>query len=253
MTDVLFIHGWPLFGATWQQVAQRLPPHRCHLLDLPGSPPSTWTENSDLTAEGIARWVREWASERKLERYALVSFDSGAFIARLVAAEDERVSALVMSNTEVANHRPPWVPFYQFAMGLPGAGSVFRGLLGSRHFLRSSAGFGGCYSDRGRIDERFRETFIEPLRTRRGFAGAAKFLRSFDYSAVDRTDALHARIRAPVHLIWGEQDATFPVRLLDGFASSFPTLASVTRLPGKLLVHDEHPAEYAAAVRRAVA
>ena len=78
-------------------------------------------------------------------------------------------------------------------------------------------------------------------------------MRSFDYSAVDQTDALHARIRAPVHLIWGEQDGTFPVRLLDGFANSFPTLASVTRLPGKLLVHDERPTEYAAAVQRAVA
>jgi len=182
-----------------------------------------------------------------------VSFDTGAFIARLVAAEDERVSALIMSNTEVANYRPPWVPFYQVAMGLPGASAMFAVLLGSLPFLRSSAGFGSCYADRGRIDPAFRQTFIEPLRTRRGFQGAAGFLRSFDYAAVDRTDALHARIRAPVHLIWGEQDTTFPVRLLDGFASSFPTLASVTRLPGKLLVHDEHPAEYAAAVQRAVA
>jgi haloalkane dehalogenase len=253
MADIVFVHGWPLSGATWQRVVQHLPEHRCHLLDLPGSPPSSWDDASDLSAEGVARWVREWVTEKGLARYTLVAFDSGAFIARLVAAADERVFALVMSNTEVDNHRPPWVPFYQFAMGLPGARSLFTALLGSRHFLRSPAGFGGCYVDRGRIDASFRGTFVEPLRTRRGFEGAAKFLRSFDYSAVDRMSPVHASIVAPVHLVWGEQDETFPVRLLDGFASTFPTLESVTRLPGKLLVHDEQPAAYAAVVQRAVA
>jgi pimeloyl-ACP methyl ester carboxylesterase len=252
MTDIVLVHGWPLWGATWKGLVEHLGEHRCHLLDLPGAPNSTWDETSDLSAEGAARWVRRWATERGLERYTLVAFDSGAFIARLVAAEDERVSALVLSNTEVEHHRPPWVPLYRTLMGLPGASRVFSSLLGSQRFLRSGAGFGSCYVDLGRIDASFRETFIEPLRTARGFAGSAAFLRAFDYSAVDRLAEVHARIRAPVHLVWGEQDATFPVSLLDGLAQSFPTLASVTRLPGKLLVHDEQPAAYAAVVRRAV-
>jgi haloalkane dehalogenase len=252
MTDIVFVHGWPLWGATWKGLVEHLGEYRCHLLDLPGAPHSTWDAASDLSAKGAARWVQRWATEQGLGSYALVAFDSGAFIARLVAAEDERVSALVMSNTEVEHHRPPWVPLYRTLMDLPGASRVFSSLLGSPRFLRSGAGFGSCYLDAGRLDAGFRTTFVEPLRTPRGFAGTAAFLRAFDYSAVDRLAQVHARIRAPVHLVWGEQDATFPVRLLEGLAQSLPTLASVTRLPGKLLVHDEQPAAYAEVVRRAV-
>ncbi|MEY2933255.1 MAG: hypothetical protein RL033_4004, partial [Pseudomonadota bacterium] len=95
-------------------------------------------------------------------------------------------------------------------------------------------------------------TFIEPLRSKRGFEGAARFLRAFDYAAVDALHEVHRRIRAPVHLIWGEDDPTFPVRLLDRLARSLPTLASVQRLRGKLLVHDEQPAAYAAVIRGAL-
>jgi len=252
MADIVFIHGWPLWSATWQRVVEHLADHRCHLLNLPGAPNSMWDAGTDFSAEGIARWVRAELAFRGVERYALVAFDSGAFIARLVAAEDPGVSALVMSNTEVQHHRPPWVPFYRQVIGLPGAGRVFGTLLGQALFLRSGAGFGSCYLDASRIDASFRSTFVEPLRAPRHFAGAAAFLRAFDYSAVDRVNEVHARIRAPVHLVWGEQDATFPARLLDELAQSFPTLASVTRLPGKLLVHDEQPAAYADVVRRAL-
>jgi pimeloyl-ACP methyl ester carboxylesterase len=145
------------------------------------------------------------------------------------------------------------VPFYQRAIGLPGAERLFAALLGSRTYLRSAAAFGSCYADLGRIDEEFRATFVEPLRTPRGFDGMKRFLSGFDYDAVDRAAEVHARIRAPVHLVWGQDDATFPVRLLAGFAPSFPTLASVKTMPGKLLVHDEHPAAYASVVRNALA
>jgi haloalkane dehalogenase len=252
MTDIVFVHGWPLSGATWRRVAEHLPEHRCHLLDLPGSPPSSFDERTDFSAAGFVSWIQAWVSQRGLTRYALVGHDSGAYFAQLVAAADPRVSTLVMSNTEVPRHRPPWVPFYQWAFGLPGSAQVLRTVLGSRAYLRSPAAFGGCYSDVRRIDDEFVRTFIEPLRTPRGIEGARRFLRAFDYSAVDALPEVHRRIRAPVHLIWGEDDPTFPVALLGDLTCTMPTLAGVRRLRGKLLVHDEQPAAYAAAIRNAL-
>lgn len=253
MADIVFLHGWPLSGATWRRVAEQLPEHRCHLLDLPGSPPSSFDEHTDFSAAGLTSWIQAWASKRRLASYALVAHDSGAYFAQLVAAADPRVSALVMSNTELPRHRPPWVPFYRWALGLPGSGALLRLALGSRTYLRSSAAFGGCYSDPGRIDDEFVRTFIEPLRTRRGVDGARRFLRAFDYAGVDELPAVHRRIRAPVHLVWGEDDVTFPVRLLPELTRSLSTLGSVRRLRGKLLVHDEQPVAYAAAIRDALA
>ena len=149
--------------------------------------------------------------------------------------------------------RPPSRRWTRTALGrLPGSRWAFSALLRSRAFLRSSAGFGGCFVDRRRIDAEFIDTFVEPLRTPSGIDGALRVLRAFDYASIDRVAELHARIQAPVHLVWGEHDPTFPVSLLEPFAASFPTFASVTRLSGKLLVHDEQPEAYAAVVRRAV-
>ena len=47
--------------------------------------------------------------------------------------------------------------------------------------------------------------------------------------------------------------AELPIQLLDQLTHSLTTLASVQRLRGKLLVHDEQPAAYAAVVRHALA
>lgn len=253
MADIVFVHGWPLSGATWRRVAAQLPEHRCHLLDLPGSPPSSFDERTDFSATGLVSWIQRWVAEHGLASYVLVGFDSGAYFAQLVAAADPRVSALILSNTEVPRHRPPWVPFYQKALGLPGSGGVLRLVLGSRAYLRSGAAFGGCYSDPRRIDDEFVRTFIEPLRTPRGIDGARRFLRAFDYAGVDALPEVHRRIRAPVHLIWGEDDPTFPVRLLPELTRSLATLSSVRRMSGKLLVHDEQPGAYAVAIRGALA
>jgi len=253
MADIVFVHGWPLSGATWRRVAEHLPEHRCHLLDLPGSPRFPCVDRSDFSGAALADWIQTRTNELHLSSYALVAHDSGAYLAQLVAAGDARVSTLVISNTEMPHHRPPWVPFYQWLLGVPGTPQLLRSLLGSRAYLRSSAAFGGCYSDPRRIDDEFVRTFIEPLRTPRGIEGARRFLRAFDYAGVDALPEVHRRIRAPVHVVWGEDDATFPVQLLDQLTRSLPTLASVQRLRGKLLVHDEQPAAYAAVVRHALA
>src|SRR5262245_34866786 len=101
MTDIVFVHGWPLHAATWRRVVERLPQHRCHLPNLPGAPGSTWDERSDFTIGGLAAWLRGWIDAQGLTRYALVGFDSGGQIARLCADGDPRVSALILSNTEV--------------------------------------------------------------------------------------------------------------------------------------------------------
>src|SRR5688572_28031731 len=126
MADIVFVHGWPLSGATWQRLVQHLPEYRCHVLDVPVSRASSFDERTDFSASGLAAWIQARATKLGLSRYMLVGHDSGAYLARLVVAADTRVSALLLSNTEVQHHRPPWVPFYQRAFGLPGAAQVLR-------------------------------------------------------------------------------------------------------------------------------
>ncbi len=45
--DVVLIYGWPVYSATWRNVAPLLARHyRVHLLDLPGTGHSEWDDNS---------------------------------------------------------------------------------------------------------------------------------------------------------------------------------------------------------------
>jgi len=51
--DVLFVHGWPVSGATWRKLLPHLAPHvTCHVIDLPGAGSSKF---DPATSRGSAR------------------------------------------------------------------------------------------------------------------------------------------------------------------------------------------------------
>ena len=83
-----------------------------------------------------------------LSRYSVLAQDTGGTFARYLALEDgTRIDRLILINTEMPRHRPPWIPLYQFLMQLPGTLTVFGLLLQSKAYLRSPMGFGGCFDD----------------------------------------------------------------------------------------------------------
>jgi len=60
--------------------------------------------------------------------------------------------------------------------------------------------------------------------------------------------AVHRRIHAPVQLVWGDQDAFFPVRWAKEMVDSFPD-ARLTVVEGAgLFSHEERPVEVADAL-----
>ena len=73
------------------------------------------------------------------------------------------------------------------------------------------------------------------------------FVRSFDGLA-----QTHAQITAPVTLIWGVDDPWFPLEHARKMLGQFRGGAELHELPGKLFVHEERPAEWAAITRRAL-
>src|SRR5207247_4370518 len=84
--------------------------------------------------------------------------------------------------------------------------------LGSRAFRHSSLGYGGCFADRSLIDGAFHQLFVAPLIERpRALEGELRRLRGIQWPVVDRLDEVQARIAAPVKLIWGAEDPTFPL------------------------------------------
>ncbi|MBU6317870.1 MAG: alpha/beta hydrolase, partial [Acidobacteria bacterium] len=59
---------------------------------------------------------------------------------------------------------------------------------------------------------------------------------------------LHRRIDVPVQLVWGEQDAFFPVAWAREMVGTFPD-AQIAVIPGaSTFAHEEKPADVAAAL-----
>jgi pimeloyl-ACP methyl ester carboxylesterase len=240
---LLFVHGFPLSGHTWRKIVGPLSKHfTCYLPDLPGMGESEWTDETDFSFPGQGRTLERLADALGLTSYAVIAQDTGGSFARFLALEDPRVDRLVLLNTEMPGHRPPWIPLYQFLVGVPGTLSVFKLLLQTRAFNHSPMGFGGCFCDRRLIDGEFQRTFIQPLvSSARRREGMQRYLQGAKWPPVDALEQDHARIRIPVQLVWGADDPTFPVAIVREMVKQFPD-AKLVEVPGAaLLVHEEKP------------
>jgi len=243
---LLLVHGFPLHGFTWRRLLPALAEHfTCHVVDLVGLGDSEWTSRNDFTWTGHAENLKALADHLGLGRYGVVAQDTGATISRcLVRIDAARVDRLVIINTEIPGHRPPWVLQYQTLMQIPGTTLALRALLRSRVYRRSAAAFGGCFTDLDLLDGAFHEAFVEPLiHSGRRAEGLREYLVGLrDWAVVDRMREWHAEMRLPVLLVWGEDDPTFPVETARPMAAQFPDCRGFVTIPHtKLLPHEEQP------------
>ncbi|MEM8557036.1 MAG: alpha/beta hydrolase [Bacteroidota bacterium] len=248
---VVFVHGWPFNGFTYRALAYRLRnAHTCIVIDLPGTGESRWSARTDFSFPGQAATLAEMATVLGLDRYAVVAHDTGASIARHLAdpgsgpgqaLDRARLDRLLLFNTEIPGHRPPWIPFYARLVHVPGAHRLFAPLFRTRAFRRAAMGFGGCYADLALLDGDFKRYVLDPVIASPTKArGLAKYLQGLDWARIDDFARLHPTLDLPVRLVWGAADPTFPVELGRAMAATFPACAGFTAIPhAKLLVYDE--------------
>jgi pimeloyl-ACP methyl ester carboxylesterase len=100
------------------------------------------------------------------------------------------------------------------------------------------------YSDRRLFDDPTRlAPYLDPvLASKERMWGMLGYLRGIEWNVVDDLRTGHARIQAPVLLLWGEDDVTFPVALGERMASQFGGPASFVRIArASLMPHEERP------------
>ena len=247
---LVLLHGFPLSGLTWRKIvpvlAQRF---TCYALDLVGFGDTTSPVATDFSSEGQAAAFRRALRALNVSSYALMGNDTGGWIAReLALLEPERVTQLVLTNTEIPGHRPPWIPLYQALAPLPAANFVFRQVLASRLMRRSAMGFGGCFTNLDLIDGEFTDLFVAPLLAAPNrIASLVQFLVQMKFVRLDRFAELHGKLTMPVAFLWGAADPTFPEPRARAMTSHFPNVACFHSIPlGKLFIQEEFPDQLAA-------
>ncbi len=262
--DVLFVHGWPVSGATFRGLLPHLMDHvTCHVIDLPGSgstpeilPPvraerarGGKIEGWGPTFEQHIRTVGRVVDLLELDSVAVVGHDSGGLIARHAMVGDPRLRAMGLINTEQP-HGLSWrFKMFLAARHAPGLAPALGWVCGNRRVRRNPLVFGGAFEDRSMLDGEFDEFFLQPLHdieARR--TAAVRALRSFEGQYIRDLTAIHARIDVPVQLVWGDRDPFFPIAWAEEMVDTFPD-ARLARIEGAgLFSHEERPAEVAAAL-----
>lgn len=248
--DVLFVHGWPVSGATYRKLLPHLVDHvTCHLIDLPSAGSSRVTDTTPISVAQHITSVQRVVDALGLDRFAVVGHDSGGMIARHALAEDPRVTGWGLIDTEQSQGLSPRFKMFLANRKVPGFSSILGWLAGQPKLRRNGFVLGDAFVDRDLLDGEFDEFFLQPLATDSAYRTATmKVLKSFDTRYVDELGALHRRMDAPVVLVWGEQDKFFPVEWAREMVGDFPD-ASLTVIPDAgLFSHEERPAEVAEAL-----
>ena len=247
--DVLFVHGWPVSGATFRLLLPHLVDHvTCHVIDLPGSGSSRFTDDTALSVEQHVTSVRRVLDLLELDRVAVVGHDSGGMIARHAVAGDPRLTAMGLIDTE-QSHGLSWrFKLFLAGRGLPGFGAGLAWVAGKPRLRRNRFVVGDAFADSDLLDGEFDEFFLQPLRQPDRQRAAIRILRSFDERYVRDLAGLHGRITVPVQLVWGREDAFFPVEWAREMVGTFPDARLEVVDGAGLFSHEERPAEVARAL-----
>jgi pimeloyl-ACP methyl ester carboxylesterase len=248
--DVLFVHGFPVSGATFRTLLPHLADHvTCHVIDFPGAGSSRFGPSTPISIEQHVRTVRRVVDLLDFEDLAVVGHDSGGMIARHALAGDDRVRAFGLVNTEQPQGLTMRFRSFLWAGHLPGFGAGLRWAVGRPAVGRNPLVLGGAFVDRSLLDGEFDEFFLRPLvEVPARLDAALRLLDSFDVRYIRELGGVHRRIEVPVQLVWGERDPFFPVRRAREMVGTFPD-ARLAVVPGAALFsHEERPAEVARAL-----
>lgn len=245
--DLFLVHGFPVHGYTWRKMLPKLSTQfTCYVVDLPGLGDSEWTSKTDFTFTAQAERLSNLLEILSIKECAILAQDTGATISRLVAAsKPKKIRKLAIINTEMPNHRPPWIPLYRNLAKLPGANSMFRCIFASP-IVRSSMGLKGFYSDSNLLnDPDSLNPYVKPLVTSaKKMDGMLGYLKGIEWDVVDDLVSTHKNIDADTMIIWGEDDKIFPVEIAEQMSKQFAGKSQFVRIAKtELMPHEEKPDE----------
>ncbi|MEM6319509.1 MAG: alpha/beta hydrolase [Bacteroidota bacterium] len=244
---LFLIHGFPTNGHTWRFIAPELAKnYTTVVIDLPGLGKSKFTVKADLDISAQAERLHLFIKSFSSSSNTIIGHNSGGAIARLVALRMQKeLKNLILINTEIPHHRPPWIPFYQKISTFPLAGKFLQKAITFKLFTHQSWGFRELYFDKKLLDKAgYLDYYLTPLKqSKHRIAGALQFLRGINWGTIDQFEKDHQNIAARVLLLWGKHDRTFPLSEIKRAMHQFQDAILKAVEQSCLLPHEEQPQE----------
>ena len=248
--DVLFVHGWPVTGATFRTLLPHLADHvTCHVIDLPGTGRSRFTADTHLSVDRHITSVQRTVDLLELDNVAVVGHDSGGLIARHAMAGDSRLRSMGLINTELPQGSGWRFKMFLAGRHVPGFGKGLAWVAGKPRLRRNKFILGDAFADSSLLDGEFDEFFLKPLtESPKHLDAAIRIRKSFDEHHVTALGEIHGRIAVPVQLVWGDQDPFFPVGKAQEMVGTFADAQLEVIEGAGLFSHEERPADVARAL-----
>jgi haloalkane dehalogenase len=244
---LIFIHGYMVNGYTWRYLIPELSKtYTCYIVESAGFGDTKWTKESDFSFTAHANRYIQLFKKLKLSKYSLVAHDTGGSIARMIAiSEKDNVENLILFDTEIPNHRPPFLRMFATLSYIPFANWTFRKSLNSSKMVKSKFMFKEFYNNKAYLDvpERLYVPYLKPLiESKEKMKGAIKYLRGIEWKTIDEFETKHRLITAKTLFLWGENDTiTFPVNLAEKMVSQFCSNCQFIKIPNsKVMPHEEN-------------
>lgn len=230
---LLLLHGVLAHLQTWDGWVERMKAHfTIYRLDIPGFGLTGPMAGGDYSPEYALTFFEAARQALGLERFAVAGNSLGGFLAWYYAAhQPERVERLILLDPLCYPQAAPTV--MRFAM-LPVIRSIAPHCV-PRFFVTGS--LWQVYGDRSRLSpelvSRYHELLLRPgnRRAMLEYFAKAEMIFAVDEDGHGRYARHVPKIRCPVLVMWGEQDAWIPPAHADAFQRDLPH-AQVKRYPG---------------------
>jgi pimeloyl-ACP methyl ester carboxylesterase len=214
---VVLVHGTPSSSYLWRHVARALAStHAVHVYDLPGYGSSEMAEGQDVSLGAQARVLPALLEYWDLERPAIVAHDfGGAITLRAHLVEHCELARIVLLDPVAL---APWgSPFFKLVRDNV---DVFQHLPAAIHGAIVAAYLRGAFY-RPMSDAQL-APYVEPWLGEVGHRAFYRQIEQADQRFTDEIEPLYARIRAPVNILWGADDAWIPAETGTRLHSAIP-------------------------------
>ncbi|WP_329047550.1 alpha/beta hydrolase [Amycolatopsis sp. NBC_01488] len=250
----LFVHGAGTNNLLWRKVITELAKERrCVAPDLPGHGGSPVSPEQDLSLNGLARWIGDFASAMALGPLDLIANDTGGAVAQVFAVHHaDRLRTLTLTNCDTQGNLPPEAFRPVVELAERGQLAPLSVRLAADPRKAQAGALGGGYEQPDRVPDEVLDAFVRPVI---GTLAAARqferLLTSVRGEELDAIEPLLKEFRVPTLLVWGTGDPNFGIEWAYRFRDAVPGVTEVVEVPGaKLFFPDERPGDLVPHLRR---